>query len=223
MDKRFLAILGVIAAVFIGIFIFSQSGKDSGGNNGGSNSQQATNHVKGENAKNVTLLEYGDFQCPVCGLYEPTVQQVYAKYQKDIQFQFRNLPLVSLHPNAFGAARAAEAAGMQNKYWEMHDKLYQNQIAWSSSNNALSLFKNYAQEINLDVNKFTADYAKKEVNDAINADIAAFGKTGQEQATPTFFINGKYVANSDLSDEKGMPSVDKFSQKIEAAFNSSGQ
>jgi protein-disulfide isomerase len=223
MDKRFLAILGVIAAVFIGIFIVSQSGKDSGDKNGGGNGQQATNHVKGVNAKNVTLLEYGDYQCPVCGLYEPTVEQVYAKYQKDIQFQFRNLPLVSLHPNAFAAARAAEAAGMQNKYWEMHDKLYQNQSAWSDSSNALSLFKKYAQEIGLDVNQFTSDYAKKEVNDAINADIAAFGKTGQAQATPTFFINGKYVANSDLTDEKGMPSVDKFAQKIEAAFGSSSQ
>jgi protein-disulfide isomerase len=223
MDKRFLAILGVIAAVFVGIFIFSQSGKDSDGKNGGNSSQQATNHVKGQNAKNVNLTEYGDFQCPVCGLYEPTVEQVYAKYQKDIQFQFRNLPLVSLHPNAFAAARAAEAAGMQNKYWEMHDMLYQNQNTWSGSNNALSLFKQYAQQIGIDTNKFTTDYAKKEVNDAINADIAAFGKTGQEQATPTFFINGKYVSNTDLAGSDGRPSVDKFSQKLDAAISAANQ
>jgi protein-disulfide isomerase len=223
MDKRFLAILGIIAAVFIGIFIFSQSGKDSDGKNGGNSSQQATNHVKGQNAKNVNLTDYGDFQCPVCGLYEPTVEQVYAKYQKDIQFQFRNLPLVSLHPNAFAAARAAEAAGMQNKYWEMHDMLYQNQSTWSSSNNALSLFKQYAQNIGIAVNKFTTDYAKKEVNDAINADIAAFGKTGQEQATPTFFINGKYVSNTDLAGSDGRPSVDKFSQKLDAAISAANQ
>ncbi|HEX5394758.1 MAG TPA: thioredoxin domain-containing protein [Candidatus Saccharimonadales bacterium] len=220
MDKRFLAILGVIAAIFIGIFIFTQGGNDKGANNSAAK-QEATNHVKGQNAKNVTLMEYGDYQCPICGLYEPTIEQVYNKYQKDIQFQFRNLPLVSIHPNAFAAARAAEAAGMQNKYWEMHDKLYQNQNSWSGSNNALNIFKQYAQQIGLDVNKFTADYAKKEVNDAINADLAAFGKTGQEQATPTFFINGKYISNTTLSDDKGTPSVDKFSQQLDAAIAAS--
>ena len=221
MDKRFLAILGVIAAVFIGIFVIAQSGNDNGGKSGGSSGQQATNHVKGQNAKNVTLLEYGDYQCPICGLYEPTIEQVYTKYQKDIQLQFRNLPLASIHPNAFAAARAAEAAGMQNKYWEMHDKLYENQNSWSGSNNALNLFKGYAQQIGLNVNQFTTDYAKKEVNDAINADMAAFGKTGQEQATPTFFINGKYVSNTDLAGENGAPSADKFGQKLDAAIAAS--
>lgn len=213
MDKRFLAILGGIIAIFIGIFVITQVSSDD--KNGGSNNkQQPTNHIKGEGKKGVTLTEYGDFQCPICLAYEPSVKEVYSRFSKDIYFQFRNLPLVSIHPNAFAAARAAEAAGMQNKYWEMHDKLYENQSAWSGSNNALSLFKTYAQQIGIDVDKFTTDYAKKEVNDAINADLAEFQKTRQDQQTPTFFINGKYIDNKDLSDNRGVPSADKFADVI---------
>lgn len=217
MDKRFLAILGGIIAIFVGIFVITQAtGDDKNANNGGQ--QQPTSHIKGEAKKGVTLLEYGDYQCPVCAVYEPVLNQVYDRFSQDIYFQFRNLPLVSIHPNAFAAARAAEAAGMQDKYWQMHDKLYQNQSAWSNSNNALSLFKAYTQEIGIDVDKFTSDYAKKEINDAINADLAAFAKTGQSQATPTFFLDGKYIENRDLSDANGNPSVDKFAELINTAI-----
>ncbi|HEY5549723.1 MAG TPA: thioredoxin domain-containing protein [Candidatus Saccharimonadales bacterium] len=218
MDKRFLAILGGIIAIFIGIFVITQIGNDNNTTNTSNSQQKPTSHIKGEGKKAVTLIEYGDYQCPVCAVYEPTLKQVYDRFSQDIYFQFRNLPLVSIHPNAFAAARAAEAAGMQNKYFEMHDKLYENQNAWSNSNNAFSLFKQYAQEVGLDVNKFTADFAKKEVNDAINADLAAFAKTGQSQATPTFFLDGKYIENKDLSDANGNPSVDKFAQVIDAAI-----
>lgn len=217
MNKRFLAILGGIIAIFVGIFVITQAtGDDKNANNGGQ--QQPTSHIKGEAKKGVTLLEYGDYQCPVCAVYEPVLNQVYDRFSQDIYFQFRNLPLVSIHPNAFAAARAAEAAGMQDKYWQMHDKLYQNQSAWSNSNNALSLFKAYTQEIGIDVDKFTSDYAKKEINDAINADLAAFAKTGQSQATPTFFLDGKYIENRDLSDANGNPSVDKFAELINTAI-----
>ena len=215
MDKRFLAILGGIIAIFIGIFVFTQISKDDKGDSG-SSEQQPTSHIKGEGQKSVTLMEYGDYQCSVCAIYEPALAQVYDQFSKDIFFQFRNLPLVSIHPNAFGAARAAEAAGIQNKYWEMHDKLYQNQSTWSGSNSALTLFKTYAQEIGLDVDKFTSDYAKSEINDAINADLAEFAKTGQPQSTPTFYLNGKYIDNRDLTGSNGQPSVDKFAELINA-------
>lgn len=221
MDKRFLAILGGIIAIFIGIFVITQVGNDNGGTN--TTNQQPTSHIKGEGKKGVTLIEYGDYQCPVCAVYEPVLNQVYDRFSQDIYFQFRNLPLVGIHSNAFAAARAAEAAGMQGKYWEMHDKLYQNQSAWSNSNNALSLFKTYAQAIGLDVGKFETDYAKKEINDAINADLAAFAKTGQSQATPTFFLDGKYIENRDLSDDNGNPSVDKFAELINAAITQKAQ
>lgn len=216
MDRRFLAILAAIIIIFIGIFAVSQGSgnKNSGSNN--SSGTQPTSHVEGLNKKGVTLVEYGDYQCPVCASFNSVVDQVEQKYSADILYQFRNLPLISIHPNAFSAARAAEAAGLQNKYWQMHEKLYQNQSAWADSNNPLTLFKTYAQAIGLDLNKFSTDYASSKVNDAINADLAAFAKTGQEQATPTFFLDGKALNNTDLIDPQTGPSLDRFSKIIDA-------
>ncbi len=199
MDKRFLGILGALIIIFGGIFVVSQKSSTS---TGGGDANKATNHVTGKGQKGVTLMEYGDYQCPICGLYYPSVKQVTNQLNNDIYFQFRNLPLPSLHKNAYAAARAAEAAGIQNKYWEMHDKLYENQAEWSENSAAQDIFNKYAQQIGLDVTKFKQDYAGSQVNSSINADLAAFAKTGQEQATPSFFINGKFVPNGDL----GVPS-----------------
>ncbi|HSX18491.1 MAG TPA: thioredoxin domain-containing protein [Candidatus Saccharimonadales bacterium] len=216
MDKRFLAILAGLAAVFVGIFVIAQGSSNNKNNSSSSgSSNQPTSHIEGQGKKGVTLIEYGDYQCPVCEIYYQPLKQVYAQFSQDIYFQFRNLPLVTAHPNAFAAARAAEAAGLQNKYWQMHDALYDNQTSWASSNNPLTIFKTYAQQIGLDVNKFTTDYSSSKVNSAINADLAAFQKTGQQQATPTFFLDGKYIDNHQLVDSTGV-SVDKFAAIINA-------
>jgi len=216
MDKRFLAILAGLVIIFIGVFAVSQhsSNKSTGGNSSG----QPTNHIEGQGKKGVTLVEYGDYQCSACEAFSQTVQQVVAKYSTDITFQFRNLPLTSLHPNAFATARAAEAAGMQNKFWEMHNALYDaaNYQVWTTASNPVPLFDNYAQQLGLDVNKFKTDYSSEQVNGLINADMAAFKKTGQEQATPTYFLDGKKLDNNNLIDQQSGPSLDKFSQVIAA-------
>ncbi|HVI60565.1 MAG TPA: thioredoxin domain-containing protein, partial [Candidatus Saccharimonadales bacterium] len=94
--------------------------------------------------------------------------------------------------NAFAAARAAEAAGMQNKFWEMHDLLYENQAQWSNSGDVSSIFKQYAQQLGLNAAQFQKDYASKAVNNAINADIAAGNKLKIE-GTPTFYLDGKKI------------------------------
>jgi protein-disulfide isomerase len=200
MDKRFLGILAILIIIFGGIFIASQhSGNSSSG--GTSSTGQTTNHTEGQNAKGVTLIEYGDYQCPICGAYyQPLKDALTPEVLKNIHFQFRNLPLVSIHQNAFAAARAAEAAGLQGKYWEMHDTLYENQNAWSESKNPLDVFQGYAKQIGLNETQFKSDYYSSKVNDAINADLAAFKKTGNDQATPTFFLDGKYVPNSEFAD-----------------------
>jgi len=217
MDKRFLAILAGIVIILGGIFIFTKgSGDENGGGSGGA---QPTSHISGEGQANVTLTEYGDYQCPVCAAYYAPLKEVAAKYNKEIFFQFRNLPLTSIHPNAFAAARAAEAAGMQNKYWEMHSKLYENQSAWAGSSSPLNLFKGYAQSIGLDPTKFEQDYASETVNDAINADLDAFSKTGRPQSTPSIFINDKAVENSEMVDATtGAPSIEKISALIDKAI-----
>lgn len=214
MSKQFWAILAVIAVVFVGVIVFSGKKDD------GSSASKATptNHVEGTNTTGVKLVEYGDYQCPVCGLYYTAVKQVAATYSDKITFQFRNLPLPSLHPNAFAAARAAEAAGDQNKYWQMHDALYENQQSWSSASNPMTFFNSYAKSIGLNMTQFAKDYAGSKSNDAINADVAAFDKTGDEKATPTFYLNGKKVDLAKLVDSNNEPTVAKFSAVIDAAI-----
>jgi protein-disulfide isomerase len=218
MDRRFLSILAVLALVFVGIFIVSQKSNNSS-SGGKSSSSQPTNHVQGKNAKNVTLIEYGDYQCPICGAYYQPIKQVVEKYSADIKFQFRNLPLTSIHPNAFAAARAAEAAGLQGKYFEMQGMLYENQNSWSSSSSSVKIFESYAKAIGLNMTQYKADYPSAKVNDAINADLNAYAKTKQEQATPSLFINGKHIENTDLSDPStGAPSVERISKLIDEAI-----
>jgi protein-disulfide isomerase len=222
MDKRFLGILAVLAIVFIGIFAVSQhSGSTSSSNGSSSGSGQPTSHIQGQGSKGVTLVEYGDYECPICGAYyQPLKDALTPALLQQIHFQFRNLPLVSIHQNAFAGARAAEAAGLQGKYWEMHDLLYQNQQAWSSSSDPLSFYKNYAKQLGLNMNQFNSDYSSSKVNDAVNADLAAFKKTGQQEATPTFFLDGKYVNNTTLSDPStGAPSSAKITQTIQDEIN----
>jgi protein-disulfide isomerase len=216
MDKRFLGILGALVIIFVGIFAISQ--KSSTGNNSNNNSSQATDHVEGQGQKGVTLVEYGDYQCPICEAYYLPLKQAVSQNSADIYFQFRNLPLSpNPHPNAFAAARAAEAAGLQNKYWEMHDKLYENQNEWAGAPNPQTFFNAYAQQMGLNVNQFKTDYASSKVNDAINADLNAFNKTGQDKATPTFFLDGKYLANTGLVDpQTGAPNADKISAMLKA-------
>jgi protein-disulfide isomerase len=220
MDKRFLGILALLVIVFGGIFVISQNSNSGSSGNKSSSSGQATNHVEGQNTKGVTFVEYGDYQCPICGAYyQPIKQALTPDTLKNIHFQFRNLPLTSIHQNAFAAARAAEAAGFQGKYFEMHDTLYENQNAWSESNSPVNVFNSFAKNLGLNVTQFKADYLSSKVNDAINADLAAFAKTKQQQATPTFFLDGKYVANSEFSDPStGAPSAEKISKIINDAI-----
>jgi len=216
MSKQFIAILAAVV-VSLGLIFWFGGGHKKNGNTSNSNSSnaQASNHIEGQGKKGVTLTEYGDYECPVCGAYFATVKQVAAQYSQDIFFQFRNLPLTQIHPNAFAGARAAEAAGKQGKYFEMHDILYEQQNSWANVSNPVPAFQSYAQQLGLDLTKFNQDYNSSAVNDTIQADLTAFGKTGQQEATPTFFLDGKYVDNAKLIDSNG-PSLAQFSAVINA-------
>ncbi len=195
MDKRFWGILVGIVIIFGVIFWFT--GKHKAGAPSGA---LASSHIEGSGSSGVTLIEYGDYECPFCGEYYPVVKQVQAEYSSQIFFQFRNLPLVSLHPNAFAGARAAEAAALQGKFWEMHDALYQAQdpngkTGWVASSDPLDqYFANFASQLGLNVAKFKTDFAGDQVNNTINADLAAFAKTKAQEATPTFFLDGKQIS-----------------------------
>lgn len=225
MDRRFLAIIGVIILAFVGFLVFSNH-NNANGTSSGSNSSQPTNHVEGNLNSKVTLVEYGDYECPVCESYFTTITQVAQQYNSQIKYQFRNLPLSQIHPNAIAGARAAEAADLQGKYWQMHNMLYEysNWDEWSTSSNPEPYFWTYASSLGLNVNKFKTDFASAEVNNRIQADLNAFAKTGEQEATPTFFLNGKYIPNSELVDPTtSEPSVAQFSKVINAELKATGQ
>lgn len=218
MDRRFLGILGAIIVIFIIIFAVTQHNGNSGNNS--SNGSQPTNHVEGQDKAGVTLVEYGDYECPVCEAYYQPLKDAVTPLLPQIHFQFRNLPLSSIHPNAFAGARAAEAAGLQGKFWQMHDQLYENQNKWIPPvSNPLPVFDQFAQQLGLNVSKFNSDYSSNQVNNAINADLAAFAKTGKPQATPTFFLNGKYLDNTTLVDQStGLPTAANITAAIQNAI-----
>jgi len=200
----------------VGIFVASKN-SGNGGSGSSNNGAQPSSHTSGQGSTGVTFTEYGDYECPVCAEYNPVVDQVEQQFTKQITYQFRNLPLTQIHPNAFAAARAAEAAGLQNKYFDMHNKLYANQNQWASASDPKSFFDTYAKAIGLNISQFDTDYLSSKVNDVINADLAAFAKTGQQMATPTFFLDGTYIDNSKLIDSTtGQPSVSKFASLINA-------
>lgn len=149
-------------------------------------------HVEGNKESKVVLVEYGDFQCPGCGGAYPNVKTLMGEYGDRIAFVFRNFPLTSIHPNAKLAAASAEAAGLQGKFWEMHDLLYQNQSAWENLDTSKRIdgFVSFASQLGLDTNKFEEDLENPDVVKKIDFDFS-LGKQNAVSSTPTFFLNGE--------------------------------
>jgi protein-disulfide isomerase len=158
-----------------------------------------TDHVRGNQAGTVTLVEFGDFQCPACGAYEPIVRQATKDNPTNLKVVFRHFPLTQIHQNALLAAKASEAASLQGKFWEMHDMLYDNQKTWSESINARDFFMTYATTLGLDTKKFSADLNSSAVEEKIFAEYKEGIKLGI-QGTPTFFLNGKMIENPQSAD-----------------------
>jgi protein-disulfide isomerase len=145
----------------------------------------ARDHIRGSADAPITLVEYGDYECPYCGLAEGVVRELLASFADDLRYVWRHLPLTEVHPHAEIAAEAAEAAAAQGKFWGMHDEL----IAHQGELTARDLTR-YAEALGLDTARFaaelrTAKYAQRVAADVASAD--ASGVTG----TPSFFINGK--------------------------------
>lgn len=156
-------------------------------------------HVHGDERAIVTLEEFGDYQCPPCGMFHPEVKKLEAKYGTRLRVIFRNLPLPTIHKYAEDAARAAEAAGLQGKFWEMHDLLYQQQNSWKNGPDARAIFATYARAIGLDVERFKRDMDSSEVTGRIAADMRraeSLGLTG----TPSIFVNNREVTGDTLAE-----------------------
>lgn len=197
-------IIAVIAAVLIGGSVW-YSGTVAEKNNEGIT---FTPHVKGNEAATVTLTEYSDFQCPACASFHPVVEDIMEEFGDKIAFEYKHFPL-PIHPLAEPAARAAEAAGQQGKFFEFHDLLFINQKAWSNSPNPMIFFRDFASELELDVDLFERHYGASLVKDKVREDAAAartLGLTG----TPTFFLNGERMVIQTYED---------FYNQIAAAVN----
>lgn len=165
-------------------------------------------HVDGNKDAKVVLIEYGDFQCPGCGKAHPIVKSVMEKYGDNVAFVFRNFPLTSIHPNARAAAAAAEAAGLEGgkeKYWQMHDQLYENQQEWqdASTSERSSFFVGYAQTIGIDKAKFETALSKlsARINQKISFD-QALGRKLDITGTPTFYLNGTQMTSDQIGSEE---------------------
>lgn len=138
----------------------------------------------------VTLEEFGDFQCPPCGRLHPVVQKIEKDYGDRLRFVFRHYPLQQIHKNAFTAARAAEAAGMQGRFWEMHDLIFDNQAQWAESPEPRTVFMDYARRAGLNVEKFRTDMESQAAADRVMADMQRGNSLGVS-GTPTFIVNGR--------------------------------
>lgn len=179
-----------------------------------------SDHVFGKADSKVVLIEYGDFQCPGCGSAAPIIKQIAQKYQNQIAVVFRNMPLTSAHPNAIASSSVAEAAGLQGKYWEMHDKLYENQSAWSrlTGEDRTNYFVAAAEEIGLDKNQFLKDIDGDAVSKKIAFDRALASKRGV-QGTPSIYINGESVSDISTKDGAVVPSGTDGARLVWADFD----
>lgn len=197
MSKRFLLILAAIVVVFGGLLVFNKRDADAPSESG--KEATLTEH-KIEGSSGVTLIEYGDFQCPACGQFHPLLKQLKEEYKGKVTFQFRHYPLTEIHQNALISSRAAEAAGMQDKFFEMHDQLYENQQSWSTSTNPTPIFEGYAERLGLDMDKFRTDMRSEQTNSAVQAD-RNYAKAQGYQSTPTFVINDQKIENPQSLEE----------------------
>lgn len=145
---------------------------------------EGRDHIRGPVNAPFSLVEYGDFQCPYCGDAHVVVKEIEERLGEQLCFAFRNFPLTEIHPYAEHAAEAAEAAGAQGNYWEMHDVLFENQDALEDEN-----LKEYAEALSLDAEKLIRDVR----NGAHAARLQEDFRDGEKQGvngTPTFFVNG---------------------------------
>ena len=158
-------------------------------------------HTQGPANAPVHLEEFGDFECPPCGLLHPILVQMKQEFGDRLQITFREFPLVPTHQHAVAAASSAEAAGLQGKFWEMHDMLYENQKEWHEAFDVRPIFEGYAKKIGLDVERFKTDVNSEPVAQRIFLD----GKRGHSlgvKGTPTVFLNGREVPFESLPADK---------------------
>src|SRR5438034_2029876 len=163
-------------------------------------------HIRGNPDAPVTLEEFADFQCPPCGNFAGFAEELLKQYDSRLRIVFRNFPL-ALHEHAREAALAAEAAGLQGRFWEMHDVLYREQATWSKADNPRELFDSYAGMIGLNVDQFKKDMEGEKARARVDSDQERANSLGV-QMTPTVFINDHQMSPNDKTPEGLRAAID---------------
>lgn len=206
-EVKVLSIIGLITAVIliVGVYFLSK-GQTSTSVLGDATDpsllirQDSFQTASSSAQTKVTLVEFGDFECPACGASYPVVKQLKSDYSNDLNIVFRNFPLTQ-HKNALIGAKAAEAAGVQGKFWEMHDKLFENQTDWSTSQNPKEKLIQYAKDLGLNIDQFQKSLDDPSIAQKIERDRND-GNTLGVASTPTFFINNQKISLRNFSDLK---------------------
>lgn len=194
--KLWLTVAIIIILVVLGMVqsVKKSDKKDSSSDMSSSIAVNENDWVRGDINSKVVIVEYADFQCPACGLYHPLIKQVEEKFGDSIAVVFRHFPLTQIHQNALIAAQATEAAGMQGKFFEMHDMIFETQSVWSDDSRAQDIFVDYSKQLGLNEEQFLNDIKSKVVKDKIAQSYKVGTKLGVN-GTPTFFMNGKKIDN----------------------------
>ena len=204
LKKHLWLVIGAVAVILIGGSMVYANYAEQVANKGVTFSP----HIQNPNAT-VSLTEYSDFACPSCEAIYPTVASILKKYGDKIKFEYKYFPLINVHPNALIAARAAEAAAQQGKFFPMYDQLFQNSSQWVNAPDPTSYFIQYAQTIGLNVPQFKRQLGSTKIKDKILQDYQADLKQGLT-STPTFYLNGQKLT---------LTSPTQFEALVAAAVN----
>lgn len=209
-------VIGVIVVLLIGGSVWYGSTSAERYNEG----VEVRSHVKGNPEGEVVLIKYSDFQCPACAAFLPAIDDVLSEFGDSVRFEYRHFPLMQIHPFAEPAARAAEAAGQQGKFYEYHDALFANQAAWGNSVNPSQFFLRFAEELELDMQEFTRHQRSTVLRDKVRSEFEearAAGFTG----TPTFTLNGERMNISTYQDFRDQVAAAVNGTDVQVNFGSS--
>lgn len=197
-------VIGIITVLLIGGAIWYSTSQADANNEG----VEVKAHIKGNPEASIVVIEYSDFQCPSCAQFAPIAEAMIADYGDQVKFEYKHYPLMQIHPNAEAAARAAEAAGQQGKFFEYHDALFENQREWGAASIPGAFFTKYAEELDLDMDMFKrhqrSSILQQNVRDQV-VEARELGLTG----TPSIFLNGEKM---------NFQTYQEFNDQIKAAL-----
>lgn len=208
-DKKFIISIMVISIILLvgAVFFASKMGTSNSASSAPISDNKknllevaSDDYVKGNKEASVTLIEYLDFECEACGAYYPLMKQLSEEFKADVRFVNRYFPLPG-HKNGMNAALAVEAANKQDKYWEMHNLLFENQKTWGEKQTSdPTIFEGYAKQIGLNLEQFKKDVSSKEVKNRVERDKSSGQQLGVS-GTPSFFLDGEKLQNPRTPDD----------------------